>query len=380
MLVLCAPFLRQAWLPGADADAYALVLALAQSAFYLLPAFALTQLARSALLWRRRWSDAPAWRRALVGAVAFLATTTTAVGVVADARIFEIFGFHLNGFVLNLLTTPGGIDSMGLGEEGVESFAGIVAALAAVQLFLLWGSQRVFRSAPAAGRRRARRFAIAALAAASLGERITYAVGESRSDGALLAQANAFPLYFSITARNLLLDLGVGTSRDGEAPEVDAGASTLAYPLAPLRVEPPARPRNVVWLVGESLRSDALDPEIMPATYGLSRDAWRFTRHYSGGNGTRMGMFSMFYGVHGPYWFHFLAERRSPVLLDVLQQQGYQLGLFTSARFSYPEFDRTIFAHVPSSELHDSAENYHATDWERGWKNDRERVSDNRKS
>ena len=57
MLVLCAPFLRQAWLPGAGADAYALVLALAQAAFYLLPAFALTQLARWALLWRQIGRD-----------------------------------------------------------------------------------------------------------------------------------------------------------------------------------------------------------------------------------------------------------------------------------------------------------------------------------
>jgi membrane-anchored protein YejM (alkaline phosphatase superfamily) len=62
--------------------------------------------------------------------------------------------------------------------------------------------------------------------------------------------------------------------------------------------------------------------------------------------------------------------------MDVLQQQGYQLGLFTSARFSYPEFDRTIFAHVPAGDLHDSADNYHASDWERGWRNDQARTSD----
>jgi membrane-anchored protein YejM (alkaline phosphatase superfamily) len=217
---------------------------------------------------------------------------------------------------------------------------------------------------------------LAALAAAALAERVTYAVGEARSAGSLLEQANAFPLYFPITARKLLLGLGVGSSRSEDLPELDPGSRTLAYPLAPLRIEPPAHPRNVVWLVGESLRADLLDPEIMPALHRLSRDAWRFTRHYSGGNGTRMGMFSMFYGVHGPYWFHFLAERRSPVLVDALQQQGYQLGLFTSARFSYPEFDRTLFARVPAAAMHDSAWNYHATDWERGWVNDRDRVSD----
>jgi uncharacterized protein len=60
----------------------------------------------------------------------------------------------------------------------------------------------------------------------------------------------------------------------------------------------------------------------------------------------------------------------------VLQRQDYQLGLFTSARFSYPEFDRTIFAHVPASSMHENVANYHAQDSERGWTNDRGEVSD----
>jgi membrane-anchored protein YejM (alkaline phosphatase superfamily) len=372
VLWLCAPYLRRAWLPGFGADLYALALGLSQAALYLAPALLVTRFAQRLLLGR---GGASAGRRALVPATALVATTATAVAIEADCRTFEIFGFHLNGFVLNLLTTPGGIESMGLGREGAASFARVVAGLALVQSLLWWGAHRVGGAAPAAPRR-ARGVALAALAAVALGERVTYAIGEARSEGAILEQASAFPLYFPVTARKLLLELGIGAPRGTEVPDLDPGSSALAYPRAPLRVAPPAHPPNLVWLVGESLRWDLLDPEVMPAAFALSRDAWRFSRHYSGGNGTRMGMFSMFYGVHGPYWFQFLAERRSPVLVDVLQQQGYQIGLFTSARFSYPEFDRTIFAHVPASAMRDSAENYHATDWERGWKNDRSRVTD----
>jgi membrane-anchored protein YejM (alkaline phosphatase superfamily) len=375
ILLLCAPFLRRAWLPDGGSELYALLLALAQAAFYLAPAWLLTQLARGMLLGGSREEGRRPWRRGLVHAIAFAATTLTAVGVEADARIFEIFGFHLNGFVLNLLTTPGGVDSMGLGREGAAAFGGAVAGLAAAEGLLLWGARRIGGARPARSRRAAR-LALAGLAAVALAERVTYAVAEARSQGSILEQASAFPLYFPITARKLLLDLGIGTSRGEDLPALDPASSALVYPLAPLQVDPPQAPPSIVWLVGESLRADLLDPEIMPATWALSRDAWRFTRHYSGGNGTRMGMFSMFYGVHGPYWFQFLAERRSPVLVDLLQQQGYQLGLFTSARFSYPEFDRTIFARVPATAMRDSAGNYHATDWERGWRNDRDRVSE----
>jgi membrane-anchored protein YejM (alkaline phosphatase superfamily) len=49
--------------------------------------------------------------------------------------------------------------------------------------------------------------------------------------------------------------------------------------------------------VAESLRADALDPEIMPATTEFAARLLRFRAHYSGGNNTRMGMFAMFYGL-----------------------------------------------------------------------------------
>src|SRR5262245_57769918 len=131
LLALCLPYLRRAWSPDLAAEAYALALALAQVALYLLPAFGLTQLARALLAPRREGAAASRIRRGIVYAVALVLATATAVAIEADSRVFEIFGFHLNGFVLNLVTTPGGIDSMGLGSEGVASFARAVLALAA---------------------------------------------------------------------------------------------------------------------------------------------------------------------------------------------------------------------------------------------------------
>jgi membrane-anchored protein YejM (alkaline phosphatase superfamily) len=377
LLALCMPFVRRAWMSDAGSDAYAIALALAQAALYLAPAFALTQLTRAILRVDRARVDGRRWRAALVYAVAFALTTATAVAIVADGRVFEIFGFHLNGFVLNLVATPGGIDSMGLGREGVSSALRVIGTLAAAHAALLFGARWLARSELRfAAPWPVYRFALPLLGLVVLGERVTYAVGQARARASILVQANAFPVYLPITARTFLTRIGVATQRGEYLPVVDRDSSQLAYPLAPIRAEAPEHPWNLVWLVGESLRWDALDPEIMPAAWDLARNGWRFTRHYSSGNGTRMGMFGMFYGLYGSYWFPFLDERRSPVLIDVLQQQDYQLGLFTSARFSYPEFDRTIFAHVPASALHASDANYDAEDWDRGWTTDRDRVSD----
>jgi uncharacterized protein len=377
LLALCLPFVHRAWLPNLASDAYAIALAITQSALYLAPAFVLTLLTLAIVCGDRAVGEGSSWRPVLVYGVALALTTATAAVVVADGRIFEIFGFHLNGFVLNLVTTPGGIDSMGLGQQGVSSAARVIGTLAAALAALLWAALHLARGeARLPAPWRVYRFALAMLAVVALGERATYAVGQARADASILMQANAFPVYLPITARKALTRLGFATRRGDDLPAIDPDSSQLAYPLAPIRVEAPERPWNLVWLVGESLRWDALDPEIMPAAWSLAHDGWHFTQHYSGGNGTRMGMFTMFYGLYGTYWFPFLDEQRSPVLIDVLQQQDYQLGLFTSARFSYPEFDRTIFAHVPLSAMHDSDANHHVQDSERGWANDRDRVSE----
>ena len=110
-----------------------------------------------------------------------------------------------------------------------------------------------------------------------------------------------------------------------------------------------------------------LDPEIMPETWAFARRATRFARHYSGGNGTRTGMFSMFYGLPGPYWTLFSDEHRGPVLMDVLLRERYDVRVYTSAAFTYPEFDRTLWARVPSDRMTEATEAVR-------WKRDRQIV------
>jgi membrane-anchored protein YejM (alkaline phosphatase superfamily) len=79
-------------------------------------------------------------------------------------------------------------------------------------------------------------------------------------------------------------------------------------------------------------------------------------------------MFGMFYGLYGTYWFPFLDETHGPVLLDVLRKDGYQMRASTSAAFTYPEFDHTIFAQFGADELH-------PRNTGTGWKSDRANVT-----
>lgn len=289
--------------------------------------------------------------------------------ILLDRYVFEIYGFHFNGFVWSLVTTRGGVASMGAGTSTYVTFVLMGLLIAAVQIGLLIAVIRIpWLRRIGEGRATRRNVLILAstLLALCLFDKVTYGVSVFRSYGPVLSASHAFPLYIPVSFSAFLRKLGLKDRRE-DVLRMTAGSSRLRYPLRPLEREPGRTP-NIVWLVAESLRADMLDPQVMPATWAFSERAMRFERHYSGGNGTRMGMFTMFYGLHGNSFSPCMAELRSPVLVDALQDSSYQMFIHTSAAFSFPELDKTVFAKVPRTELQEGGKG-------QGWMRDREHVS-----
>lgn len=293
--------------------------------------------------------------RVVYGSAILLFTALQGVALL-DGYVYDLYGFHLNGMVLNLVLTPGGVNSMAAGLSTYLVLVAVVVALVAVQTCLLVAVLKF----PKLGRFGAGKFTkrrtvacAAVLALLIAAEKLTYAFCVFRSYGPVPAASAAFPVYIPLTFSTQLRRMGFKGELDPALRLGAAGVSHLRYPLQPLQFDPAVKPLNVMWLVSESLRWDMMDPEIMPAACAFGDRALRFARHYSGGNGTRMGMFSMFYGLTGNYWQPFLAEHRGPVLMDRVIDAGYELLLYTSAEFSFPEMDRTVFSRVTKSQLHE---------------------------
>ncbi len=184
---------------------------------------------------------------------------------------------------------------------------------------------------------------------------MAYAYSAAVNYQPILFASERYPFYLTTSVRKLAKHLGI-EEHEKAAGGIDVKGGSLNYPLAPLVVEKPAQSPNIVWLVAESLRFDMLDPKIMPSLWQFSEQALRLEKHYSGGNLTQMGVFSMFYGLYAPYWFTMLDHRRAPVLMDVLQQQNYQFSLHTSQRFSFPAFDKTVFVNMNKADMHEHLE------------------------
>ena len=325
---------------------WTLAAALSYAFIYLLPALLATHLLRRLA---QRWPFNKAG--ALLAMTAVGLTGLTQALLYADRIIRDMYGFHINGFVLNLVSTPGGIDSLGADWTTKLTASLIVGLLVAAQAAAYAWVMRPGRPLPAGPGIRWR-WVLLALLLTGAGERVAYAYSAAANYQPILFASERYPLYQPLTMRKLAKHFGIESAKEETAQNLHIKESGLTYPLAPLRVEAPKAPLNIVWLVAESLRFDMLDPKTMPRLWAFSNDALRLERHYSGGNLTQMGVFSMFYGLYGSNWFPMRAAQRAPVLMDVLQQQNYQFVLHTSQRFTYPAFDKTIFVNMRPQDMH----------------------------
>ncbi len=162
------------------------------------------------------------------------------------------------------------------------------------------------------------------------------------------------PFYHAMKAKRMLGRLGIVDAEQVQQRRLlsrssDASDGELDYPLQPMRctADPETLP-NILLVMIDGLRPDVIAPELLPELAAFSQRAARFGQHYSGGNSTRMGLFSLFYGIPGTYWQSFYALQRSPVLMDQVRDNDYQMGLFSAIGFGSPfSADRTAFVAWP---------------------------------
>ena len=327
---------------------------LCYSLLYLLPAILITWLV-SAVFKRKAFASYLS---------AILTTGITLLLFYANAKLFSLYGMFINGFIINLLMTPGGVASLGGSGASDIGFALIAAGFFVLPVGFLLLSKWLAKKSSFPNIHY--KIIVPLFALLFIVIQMTYAGSEAINKVAVLAAAESVPFFQPVTARHFFKSLGFNVTRDHKL----SLQGNLNYPKNTLKFDAPKKPYNIVWLAAESWRADTLNPEIMPATDAFANTALRFNDNYSGGNGTRNGIFSMFMGMPGNYWFPFIKARRGAAIIDVLQQQHYQMNFYTSAKFSYPEFDQTIFAQVPPELLHSRDTGG------QGWERDRANVKD----
>ncbi len=297
------------------------------------------------------------YRQLITGIILFFSTFPMHLGLLLDAGLYFRYGYHINPHVLNIFTTPGGFAGMGLMTGEIVMLAAGILLLAALHIVLI----RCFMHYPSwsfVKIKSWKTYCIFPLAAGILFliQFFTYSYAHFMMNPDPLLASDAIPFYIKGTSKSLFKKLGFEQpQRDAVRVELAQNARISAYPQKPIKRNKDHKKYNVVWITCESLAARLFTPEIMPETSKFAENAITFSKHYSGGNVTRQGVFSMFYALPGSYWHAFLAARRGPLFIDWLIEDGYRLKCITSSKFTYPEFDQTVFFNVPHEDMHEDS-------------------------
>lgn len=264
-----------------------------------------------------------------------------------DTRVYNLFRYHLGGSAWNLLTTPGSRDSFHLGAPvWIRGF--LLGGLFFAAEMVLWrvAVGRARRGTGGSGWRLLLRpsvLALILLLSAMTVEKSIYAQADLVGDREVARVSQVFPMYPRVTVEPLLPEKVLAQWESVPPVPVRLEDAVLDYPRVVPSLDPDGPRPNILLLVLEAWRWDAFDPEVTPELCRFAAEARCFEDHLSAGNQTRFGIFALLYGLHGSYWWPVLEARRSPVLIDALIGEGYELRALASASMSYPELRSTAW-------------------------------------
>ncbi len=286
-------------------------------------------------------------RRAAVLAAAGLFGGVAACLMIADAVVFSQYRMHLGPYVWGLVARGAGGETFLVFSKTLPFLvAGAALLVVAVEaaLFAL-----CLRLADGGLRRFARPVWVAWLAL-FVSMNGWYAWADAHYQVGITQESGHFPFYRPMTAKRLFRKLGVTDFEAAQGPAPPSAKRALFYPSQPLECPAPTR-QNVLLIVVDAWRGDHLDPVHAPQMWKLVPESLRFMNHVSGGNVTRFGIFSIFYGIPGSYWFPVLGHQTPPVMMSELVRQQYDLKILGSSPLVHPEFDRTVFSGISGLRL-----------------------------
>ena len=282
------------------------------------------------------------------------------LALIVDSLVYHLFHFHLWGVVWPIISAGVASDVLVLSVYEWIIIVALALVLLCLELFLAWIAWCwVNRKSSYMHAKSTAYLILFSFFLSYILLLRSYVADQTKAEAIVSAQlvnleAQLIPFYNNVMGalfpeRDGLAKLQM--SGGGVFLQLDKAVKKLNYPLHDLRCKPLAKKPNVLLIVVDALRFEALNSEIMPTVTHFSKQAWDFENHYSAGNATGPGIFTLFYGLPYNYWTAMLNEQRTPVLIDQFQKEGYEMALYRSASMEYPAFNKTVFAHINKLKL-----------------------------
>ncbi|EJZ0514528.1 cardiolipin transport protein PbgA [Shigella sonnei] len=276
-----------------------------------------------------------------------------------DSEVFTRFHLHLNPIVWQLVINP---DENEMARDWQLMFISVPVILL-LELVFATSSWQKLRSLTR--RRRFARPLAAFLFIAFIASHVVYIWADANFYRPITMQRANLPLSYPMTARRFLEKHGLLDAQEYQRRLIEQGnpdAVSVQYPLSELRYRDMGTGQNVLLITVDGLNYSRFEKQ-MPALAGFAEQNISFTRHMSSGNTTDNGIFGLFYGISPSYMDGILSTRTPAALITALNQQGYQLGLFSSDGFTSPLYRQALLSDFSMPSVRTQSDEQTATQW-----------------
>lgn len=280
-------------------------------------------------------------------------SSLSVIGIIVlklDENIFNQFRYHLSPIVFNLMFGTRASDTFQFSASNIATVTIFIIGIIGLQFLFYYLAKKIVLSIPNLRIKTSSIFFLVAL----IFSHLTYAWSDVNFYRPIMQYKNVYPVFFPLTAETLMTKLNlVDTERikKNKAIQSNLSQNVIRYPSNPIISEPQSNKKNILFLIVDSWRYDCMTSEITPNIYRISQKSQVFLNHKSGSNMTTGGIFTLFYGIPATYFDSFTNLTKSPVFIDELQKQQYDLGIFSSSTIENPPFNRNVFANVPNLRL-----------------------------
>jgi len=263
--------------------------------------------------------------------------------LILNVFVFNFYRFHINGFVLELVLHAGKETFVFDSTLYVQFAVLVVFAAILPYVFIFWLAKK-WSLKP-----RKKQITVLCLtfSLCILFSHISHAFAEALRQTSIQRAATALPYFFPLTMNRFLIKMGLMTQDDVDRLGQEVATTDIAYPIHPVVARDAIPNYNILFIVIDSWNPRAFDELTTPNLYRMASQYEYFSNHHSSSNGTRGSLFGIFFGLSFTYQTHFVAAKKSPLLIDQLVHHNYAIQVFPSGMLPTPPFHEIVFRKAP---------------------------------
>ena len=270
------------------------------------------------------------------------------MALLVDFFIYKLFKFHINGMVVDILTSPDAMDSIQAGIAPVVAFAVLIIAFLIFEYYLIKKIINTDNTIKLRLNSKLNKIVILPLVLIVLSEKVAYGFSSLFSNTAILSKFKVIPLYQPLTF-NRLAAKHFNFIKKVQVHNTIQQNAYINYPLKPIELIDNPRKVNIFIFASDSVKSTVISQETTPNLHAFKQESIILNNHHSGGNTTRFGIFSLMYGLNASYWFPFVNAKKGTVLFDTLKKLDYQINITSSTNTNWPQFKKTCYVQIQDS-------------------------------